>query len=103
MSDPWTIGPWKWDGDELFSEHGFAVITAGTAKNGCPYVSMNSADRAIVAAAPDMAEALQGILDWAEFAQRHPEEFNAHGVKNLMGPAFDKAVAALARARGEAQ
>jgi hypothetical protein len=56
--------------------------------------------RAVNAFEP-LTEALQGILDWAEFAQQHPEDFNAHGVKNLMGPAFDNAEAALAKARGE--
>lgn len=48
-----------------------------------------------------LVEALQAIVDWAKFANQNPDEFNAHGVKNLQGPAFDKAEAALKLARAE--
>jgi hypothetical protein len=40
-------------------------------------------------------ERLQAIIDWADLALANPTEFNAHGVKNLTGPVFDAARAAL--------
>ena len=36
-------------------------------------------------------ERLQAIIDWADFALTHPDEFNSHGVHNLDGPTFDAA------------
>ena len=48
-----------------------------------------------------LVEALQGIIDWADLALRNPQEFDSHGVRNLDGPAFDAARAALKLARGE--
>lgn len=42
-----------------------------------------------------LREALQGIIDWADFALSNPDTFNKSGVRNLDGPAFDTARAAL--------
>lgn len=42
-----------------------------------------------------LRERLQAIIDWADFALKHPEEFDSHGVRNLDGPVFDEARAAL--------
>ena len=39
--------------------------------------------------------ALQGIIDWADFAMGRPDQFDSHGVRNLDGPAFDHARAVL--------
>ena len=39
--------------------------------------------------------ALNGIIDWADFAIANPNEFTSHGVNNLEGPAFDNARAVL--------
>src|SRR5688572_2564288 len=33
-----------------------------------------------------LTEALQGIIDWADFAMNNPGEFNSHGVRNLESP-----------------
>lgn len=41
-------------------------------------------------------ECLQAIIDWADLALANPSTFNAHGVRNLAGPIFDDARAALA-------
>lgn len=40
-------------------------------------------------------ERLQAIIDWADFALSNPADFNKSGVKNLDGPVFDAARAAL--------
>lgn len=42
-----------------------------------------------------LSEALEGVIDWADFALSNPQEFDCHGVKNLDGPAFEKAREAL--------
>lgn len=47
-----------------------------------------------------LTEVLQGIIDWCDFALSNAEEFNKHGARNLDGPCFDKARAALSKARG---
>lgn len=39
----------------------------------------------------ELEGALQGIIDWADFVLKNPQEFEAHGVRNLEGPMFDKA------------
>ena len=44
---------------------------------------------------------LQALIDWSDFALRHPSQFNSHGVKNLEGPVFDEARAFLAEARSQ--
>jgi hypothetical protein len=41
-------------------------------------------------------EALEGIVDWADFAMKFPDVFNSHGVKLLTGPVFDDARELLA-------
>lgn len=51
---------------------------------------------------PALVEALQGVVDWCDFAMACPREFDSHGVRNLDGPAFDKARAALAKVKGAA-
>jgi Lar family restriction alleviation protein len=48
----------------------------------------------------ELGERLQAIIDWADMATAHPEEFNSHGVRNLEGPVFDDARAALASMDG---
>jgi hypothetical protein len=44
-------------------------------------------------------DALQAIINWADFALKNKAEFDSHGVMVLDGPAFDKARAALAKAK----
>lgn len=46
----------------------------------------------------ELLERLQAIIDWADLALSNPAEFDSHGVRNLDGPVFDEARAAVARA-----
>lgn len=61
------------------------------------------ANARLIAAAPDLLERLVAIIDWADFALAHPNEFNSGGVRNLDGPVFDEARAAISKATGEAE
>lgn len=77
-----TPGPWEWrDGDDLRQakstrddgRYGAQVIGAGYDYDRGPYLDMTDADRDLIAAAPDMLDALGGelhlstarLLDWA--------------------------------------
>lgn len=92
MSD-FTQGPWSWDGDELIADGGFPVLTAGLAKNGGRYVSVKDEDKPIIAAAPELYEALKGLLGGVLLTQK-AEHYPSDDPIN-------KAIAALAKARGE--
>lgn len=47
----------------------------------------------------NLRERLQAIIDWADMALANKAEFDKHGVRNLDGPVFDEARAALAASR----
>ena len=61
-------------------------------------LSERDALAALADRAPLLSERLQAIIDWADFALSNPQEFDSHGVRNLEGPVFDEARAALATA-----
>lgn len=42
-----------------------------------------------------LTERLQAIIDWCDLAMKNAGEFDSHGVRNLDGPVFDAARAAL--------
>lgn len=68
--------------------------------DGCEVgVSRQALDETL-ALCDTLFERLQAIIDWADLALRLPGEFNSHGVRNLDGPVFDEARAAISRARG---
>ena len=71
-----TKGPWTWHGDELLSQEYKAFILA-TRRNSRP----EGANCQLIAAAPDLYEALQAMLEFP----------NA-------GPSHDMARAALSKA-----
>lgn len=54
-----TPGPWMWSGDHLYGGEGAldCVIESGIAY-GDPYVSVKHEDRTLIAAAPDLLEAV---------------------------------------------
>lgn len=89
-----TPGPWNWDGNELVADGGFLVLGAGIAKNGASYISVKDEDKPIIAAAPEMYEALTECLahfdKWFDAAN----DDQCHVVGRVK--------AALAKARGEA-
>jgi hypothetical protein len=85
----WTPGPW-WP--EIFNnERGLAfVVNRHDAEEDDIICSLsNHADAHLIAAAPELYEALKGITEWC------PTD-NQRSIA-----AFDKALAALAKARGE--
>lgn len=98
MTDQRTPNPARRDRDsvsELAREvRGYAVAGGG----------LDQSERDALAAISDRAERLfdrlQAIIDWADLALKNPQEFNSHGVRNLDGPVFDEARAALADANG---
>lgn len=62
------------------------------------YVDANTAGLAVdeLKGKQIVSERLRAVVDWADLALAHPEEFNSHGVKNLDGPVFDQARQVLA-------
>jgi nucleoside 2-deoxyribosyltransferase len=64
---------------------------------------LQSSIEALAAENARVTERLQAIIDWADLALANPAEFDSHGVKNLAGPVFDEARAALTQQgdRGE--
>lgn len=75
----------------------YAVKGKGAADRSERDAIVEVADRAEA-----LLERLQAIIDWADFALSQPGEFDSHGVRNLDGPIFDEARAAIAKATGAA-
>jgi hypothetical protein len=81
------------DSDDLAT---IAAEARGAARSGAPLdLSERDAILALADRAELLLERLVAIIDWADFALRHPQEFDSHGVLNLDGPVFDEARAAL--------
>lgn len=62
---------------------------------GAPDLSERDAMASLAERSLLLAERLQAIIDWADFALFNPQEFDCHGVRNLDGPVFDEARAVL--------
>lgn len=81
-----TPGPWYWD----FDRDGLASLRSDHGDEGPVMIDVNCypvlADRCLIAAAPDLLEALEAILR-IPGAAMHPEYYDA--------------VTAIARAKGE--
>ena len=108
----WTAGPWHIAGDDEIIEE-VPVIEISTGKNGVDYkpiAYVNSdlhggdvflltdeeyATAHLIAAAPDMYEALEGLLEI--YTEGHRREFTP-GDRKVRA---DRARAALSKARGE--
>lgn len=72
-----TPGHWAWDDNELFGSDGaLIVISAGMNKDGSRFVRVSDEDKPLIAAAPDMREALT-------LAGAHMNKLNALVVRFL--------------------
>jgi hypothetical protein len=97
-----TPGPWVAEESEIFAAAGDAVRIAETVpladdpQDVPGFGRTELANARLIAAAPDLLERLQAIIDWADFALSRPNEFNSHGARNLDGPVFDAARELLA-------
>lgn len=67
---------------------------------GAPDQSERDAMFELAERAEFLLERLQAIFDWVDFALSMPREFDSHGVRNLDGPVFDAARAAIAKVDG---
>lgn len=101
MSDTkWTPGPWEWYSSNSYNRLGTAddysvLLYAVTYRDGVAGIEWkNSADAHLIAAAPELYEALEELFD-AEWMV-----CNDYGGKRRE-IVIDKAEAALKKARGE--
>jgi hypothetical protein len=84
------------DGDSLASI--IAEVRGAASGKGKLDLSERDAMLAVAQRAEMLIERIQAIIDWADFALSHRDEFDSHGARNLDGPVFDAARAALAKA-----
>jgi hypothetical protein len=115
MSKNHTPGPWRLDDTSEFDADlltdGYHAITAGPGCFGskekpvgfCAALFCSDADGRLIAAAPDLAEALEDMLEaWNGFSDAELARRNRAGVlDDCMLSGISKARAALAKARGE--
>lgn len=103
MAEPkWTPGPWEWRMHEtynlpaLYGANGEVVMDFGDDEPYYPTAGMppNHHDQALIAAAPDLYEALRSLVE--AFEQIVP--LNTDRVDY---DAYKRAIAALSKARGE--
>ena len=102
MTKSWTPGPWnvfpvkdgEFPGIEA-EEQGFSVVVWGDEEDGAGIKGENHenmmANAYLIAAAPELYEALEAILKWTD----------APSGENRFKPDYEKAIAALSKARGE--
>ena len=93
MNEKFTPGPWnteysyRKDWYEIYGDEGMIMIAAAF---NCQH-KLDRANAALIAAAPDMYEALENLLEaWDEW-----------GVSSFPDPFADMARAALKKAKGE--
>ena len=92
-----TPGPWHVAGVSVTSADGLHVCDV----NGYGATDETKrANAALIAAAPDMLEALRGLLA-ERYALEEPEQFDAAGNWTSDSPASEKARAAIRKATGE--
>jgi hypothetical protein len=90
-----TPGPWYVLGDYVSSKSGGEVV--------CPIKRIRAEDLSLIAAAPDLLEALRGLIDQLEAAGIHiPGEDSGqwHGAEGI---SFSRAIEAIAKAEGRAE
>jgi hypothetical protein len=103
IAQPLTPGPWE-VGQHPALPNGWIIrpvlfgsrVSVLPEHEGGHVVIRNEADARLMAAALELRERLQAIIDWADIALRNPQGFNSHGVRNLDGPVFDAAREVLA-------
>lgn len=115
MSDTkWTPGPWKatrsnpnegadvWWITGNFSERGNCETDIGTVSAGVKPVEISSANAYLIAAAPDLYEALEAVLKMLPIGFATTERPGDADERNTtLNTIRNKAIEALARARGE--
>lgn len=88
----WTPGPWRVEArhgcDQLIASDGAGLMGNETYY---PWTPENMADWHLIAAAPDLYEALENLIPWAD---EHPS--------SDVIPIIAAALSAIAKARGEA-
>lgn len=102
MADKHTPGPWSCvpsipeEGVECFwIENGAQRITAVDG----PQNEEREATARLIAAAPELMEAVEAMIEWDDRENDHAVDFYAR--MDLCAKAFDKARAALSKARGD--
>lgn len=99
-----TPGPWHTGEGQanriVYAPNGYAICD--TKVFHCYSTTHeDKANARLIAAAPDLLEALEAIQAYADVALAKPELFGGiEAVRNLRGPAFDDARAAIAKATG---
>ncbi|ELY5855624.1 hypothetical protein QLY72_21915 [Cronobacter malonaticus] len=98
MKGKFTPGPWEWWTSNSFlrlssqaTGKDGGVIDSYAMSDGHTSLSVSKADMALIAAAPDLLEALQ------EFVDLFPDVIDGDAIM----PALDKGYAAIAKAIGE--
>lgn len=95
-----TPGPWAWDGD---------ILTAGKTRRHLLYMeeapglrSEAAANIHLIAAGPDLYEALQGAIGALEYSVDCARDDGNNSDIDFAQSKLDAAMTALAKARGEA-
>jgi hypothetical protein len=98
MNGTHTPGPWELRGSRLVTDSNGVVIAERIGSNG---PGTPEANAALIAAAPELLAALEGLLS-ERYALEEPEEFDEAGNWTSNSPASVKARAAIRKARGQA-
>lgn len=69
-------GPWRWELEEynierLRASDGYEVICGKVDQRGVGYVHCSQEDSELIAAAPELLEALEGLLDLRDGSMSH--------------------------------
>lgn len=101
-SNKWTAGPWEWDYEELDENNAIVWLVDDPNMRvcflaRCDAVETTHANARLIAAAPEMAAALEGILDDDDASTSLADQ------RSRWVARMDAARAALAKARGETQ
>ncbi|RSE90774.1 hypothetical protein [Achromobacter aegrifaciens] len=107
MTTKHTPGPWEIDGEyvQQVGQTGLAIcdvmnMDVGGDK-GWYSGPITQANKHLIAAAPELLDACMAMLEWDDREQDHAVDFYAR--MDLCRTAFDKARAAIAKAKGEQQ
>jgi hypothetical protein len=96
-----TPGPWEWDGDVWEYDRENEAPWLMSAKTGMPVIKGDidcmRDDARLIAAAPELLEALEALVDDYMQWEMNPVSGNARNVHDL----HDQARAAIAKARGK--
>lgn len=88
----WTPGPWRWMFQGTAGRWGLVGVTGTVKVDGPPDINPNAGDMALIAAAPELYEALRLAVSVLSGEQM---------TKQSLVDALTESRAALAKARGE--